>query len=60
MGSLSLGRRTRLWQFLERNWSMIKEQLLATAVAHAKAEIQLHKTNVDVYLQGVVGIGEHV
>jgi hypothetical protein len=59
MGSLSLGRRTRLWQFLERNWSMIKEQLLATAVAHAKAEIQLHKTNVDVYLQGVVGIGEH-
>lgn len=37
----------------------MREQLLATAIAHAKAEIQLHKTNVDVYLQGPMGIGEH-
>ena len=37
----------------------MREQLLSTAVAHAKAEIQLHKTNVDVYLQGSMGIGEH-
>ena len=37
----------------------MREQLLATAVAHAKAEIQLHKTNVDVYLHNPAGIGEH-
>lgn len=37
----------------------MREQLLATAIAHAKAEIQLHKTNVDVYLHNPAGIGEH-
>ena len=58
MGSLSLGRRTRLWKLLERI-SQMREQLLSTAIAHAKAEIQLHKTNVDVYLKGPMGIGEH-
>jgi hypothetical protein len=26
---------------------------------HAEAEIQLHKTNIDVYMEKVVGIGEH-
>jgi len=26
---------------------------------HAEAEVQLHKTNVDVYMEKVVGIGEH-
>jgi len=37
----------------------MREQLLSTAIAHAKAEIQLHKTNVDDYLKGPQGIGEH-
>ena len=26
---------------------------------HAEAEIELHKTNVEIYMQKVVGIGEH-
>lgn len=38
---------------------MVKDQLIKVAKQHAEAEIQLHKTNVDVYMQTVVGIGEH-
>jgi|TARA_B100000927_G_C16060233_1_gene306834 hypothetical protein len=38
---------------------MVRQQLIKAAKQHAEAEIQLHKTNVDVYLQQVVGIGEH-
>ena len=38
---------------------MVKDQLIKAAKQHAEAEIQLHKTNVDVYMQTVVGIGEH-
>ena len=38
---------------------MVKDQLIQTAKQHAEAEIQLHKTNIDVYMQKVVGIGEH-
>ena len=38
---------------------MVKEQLIQAAKQHAEAEIQLHKTNVDVYMEKVVGIGEH-
>ena len=26
---------------------------------HAEAEIELHKANIEVYMQQVVGIGEH-
>ena len=26
---------------------------------HAEAELEIHKTNVEVYMQKVVGIGEH-
>lgn len=37
----------------------LKEQMLAAARKHAEAEIELHKTNVEVYMQKVVGIGEH-
>ena len=38
---------------------MVKEQLIQAAKQHAEAEIQLHKTNIDVYMEKVVGIGEH-
>jgi hypothetical protein len=38
---------------------MVKQQLIQAAKQHAEAEIQLHKTNVDVYMEKVVGIGEH-
>ena len=37
----------------------MKDQLIKTAKLHAEAEIQLHKTNIDVYMNTVVGIGEH-
>ena len=37
----------------------LKEQLINAARLHAEAEIELHKTNVEVYMQKVVGIGEH-
>ena len=38
---------------------MVKEQLIQAAKQHAEAEIQLHKTNINVYMEKVVGIGEH-
>jgi len=38
---------------------MVKQQLIKAAKQHAEAEIQLHKTNIDVYMEKVVGIGEH-
>ena len=37
----------------------MKEQLIQAAKQHAEAEIQLHKTNINVYMEKVVGIGEH-
>ena len=37
----------------------LKEQMIKAARLHAEAEIELHKTNVEVYMQKVVGIGEH-
>ena len=37
----------------------LKESLINAAKKHAEAEIQLHKTNIDVYMEKVVGIGEH-
>ena len=38
---------------------MLKEQMLKAARMHAEAEIELHKVNIEVYMQKVVGIGEH-
>lgn len=38
---------------------MLRQQMLSAARKHAEAEIELHKTNIEVYLQNVVGIGEH-
>lgn len=37
----------------------LSAQLIKAARMHAEAEIQLHKTNISVYLNNSVGIGEH-
>jgi hypothetical protein len=37
----------------------LKQQLINAAKKHAEAEIELHKTNIEVYMEKVVGIGEH-
>ena len=37
----------------------MKENLIKAAKLHAEAEIMLHKTNIQVYMEKVVGIGEH-
>jgi len=37
----------------------LKQQMIDAARTHAEAEIKLHKTNIEVYMQKVVGIGEH-
>ena len=37
----------------------LRDQMIAAATKHAEAEIELHKTNIEVYMQKVVGIGEH-
>ena len=37
----------------------LKEQMIKAARLHAEAEIELRKTNIEVYMQKVVGIGEH-
>ena len=38
---------------------MLKEQMIEAAKKHAEAEILLHKTNINMYMEKVVGIGEH-
>jgi len=38
---------------------MLKEMMITAAKKHAEAEIELHKANIEVYMQQVVGIGEH-
>ena len=38
---------------------MLKEIMISAAKKHAEAEIDLHKANIEVYMQQVVGIGEH-
>ena len=37
----------------------LKAQMLNALRLHAEAEIELHKTNINVYMEKVVGIGEH-
>ena len=37
----------------------LRDQMIAAATKHAEAELELHKTNIEVYMQKVVGIGEH-
>lgn len=38
---------------------MLKQVIINAARKHAEAEIELHKANIEVYMQSVVGIGEH-
>ena len=38
---------------------MLKKVMINAARKHAEAEIELHKANIEVYMQQVVGIGEH-
>ena len=38
---------------------MLKEVMISAARKHAEAEIDLHKANIEVYMNNVVGIGEH-
>ena len=37
----------------------MRDQILDAVVKHAKGQIAVHKTNVDVYLTNPAGIGEH-
>ena len=37
----------------------LKEQMINAARKHAEADLELHKVNIEVYMQKVVGIGEH-
>ena len=37
----------------------LREQMLNAARKHAEGDLELHKTNIEVYMQKVVGIGEH-
>ena len=38
---------------------MLKQQMIEAARKHAEAEVLLRKTNINVYMEKVVGIGEH-
>ena len=38
---------------------MLKQVIINAARKHAEAEIELNKANIEVYMQQVVGIGEH-
>ena len=37
----------------------MKKKLLEALISHAKGQIAKHKTNVDVYMNSTIGIGEH-
>ena len=37
----------------------MKEQMLNALKTHAIGNIELHKTNIEIYLSNPVGIGEH-
>lgn len=37
----------------------MKDQILKAVMEHAKGQIAVHKTNIDVYLTNPAGIGEH-
>ena len=38
---------------------MLREQMIEAARVPAEAEVKLHQTHIQVYMQKVVGIGEH-
>ena len=37
----------------------MRGQMLKVLQSHAKANIELHKTNIEIYLRHPVGVGEH-
>ena len=37
----------------------LREKIIKSLLAHANGEIQIHLTNVEVYLNNPAGIGEH-
>ena len=37
----------------------MREQMIEALKAHAKAHIEKHRVNVEVYLNNSVGVGEH-
>ena len=37
----------------------LREKMLNAARKHAEGELEVHLTNIEVYMQKVVGIGEH-
>lgn len=37
----------------------MKEQIIKSLISHAYGEINYHKSNVEIYLNNPVGIGEH-
>ena len=37
----------------------MRSTLLGAARKHAEGEIELHKTNIEVYMHNAAGIGEH-
>jgi hypothetical protein len=37
----------------------LRETLISAARKHAEADIAVYKANIEVYMQQVVGIGEH-
>jgi len=37
----------------------MREQMIKAARMHAQGELELHKANIEVYLQNPAGIGEH-
>ena len=37
----------------------MRDQIINALIAHARGDIEKHKTNIEVYLTHPVGIGEH-
>ena len=37
----------------------MRGQMLKALQSHAKANIELHKANIEIYLRNPVGVGEH-
>lgn len=37
----------------------LRNRMIDATIAHAKGKVELHKANVEVYLQNPAGIGEH-
>jgi hypothetical protein len=43
----------------EAKYSMIESIIKTALIKHAEGNIELHKANIEVYLDNPVGIGEH-